>query len=162
MENHGVWDRIYRTVARIPKGRVATYGQIARAQEASVNPRIVGYALAALDETSNIPWHRVIRSDGSIAPRGNASGFASMQRLLLEAEGLVLSDAGRVDLAKHRVSLSDLLAADAPRKHGASFHHAQARPITWITGFGGYSTSNHDPRPRGACESPEGRLLMIT
>ncbi|MCH9674219.1 MAG: MGMT family protein [Gammaproteobacteria bacterium] len=62
---------IYRVVARIPRGRVATYGQIATYLE-RCTPRQVGYALARADDTVDIPWHRVINHRGEVSLSGTS------------------------------------------------------------------------------------------
>jgi methylated-DNA-protein-cysteine methyltransferase related protein len=92
------YSRIYRTVRRIPRGRVATYGQIARLSGFPGHARLVGYALHHLrDETDRtVPWHRVINAQGRIS-LGEFDG-ADLQRQLLLAEGVVFDSHRRVDL----------------------------------------------------------------
>jgi methylated-DNA-protein-cysteine methyltransferase-like protein len=93
------WSRIYAAVRRIPKGRVATYGQIAALAGLPRQARQVGYALAALRET-RVPWHRVINARGEISPRSDP-GPGELQRALLEREGVRFEANGRVALAAH-------------------------------------------------------------
>jgi methylated-DNA-protein-cysteine methyltransferase-like protein len=94
------YKRIYDVVKRIPKGRVATYGQIAKISQAS-GPRQTGYALHALPEGYHLPWHRVINSKGEISlPAGSESH--EIQRTLLESEGVEFGKTGRVSLAKYQ------------------------------------------------------------
>jgi methylated-DNA-protein-cysteine methyltransferase related protein len=93
--------RIWSVVRRIPRGRVATYGQIAELAGLDGHARQVGYALHNLPSRSNVPWHRVINAKGEISPR-SAGDSHELQRLLLEAEGVELDLAGRVDLARFR------------------------------------------------------------
>jgi methylated-DNA-protein-cysteine methyltransferase-like protein len=81
----GTYQRIYRVTRRIPRGRVATYGQVARLAGLPGQARLVGYALAALPDGSDVPWHRVVNARGGISPRADA-GWADAQRALLEAE----------------------------------------------------------------------------
>ena len=92
--------RIYRTVRRIPRGRVATYGQIARLAGFPNHARLVGYALHALrgavDKT--VPWHRVINARGEIS-LGEFSG-ADLQRRLLKSEGIIFDRRRRIDLER--------------------------------------------------------------
>lgn len=88
------YQRIYAAVRRIPRGKVASYGQIARLV-GRCTPRMVGYAMAAVTEDS-IPWHRVINSQGKISPRRGGDGEA-VQRALLEAEGVMFDGRDRVD-----------------------------------------------------------------
>ena len=90
---------IYEVVARIPRGRVATYGQVATLAGMRGHARQVGYALHDLPTGSAVPWHRVINARGEISDRSSGS---TDQRERLEAEGVVFGSAGRVDLARYR------------------------------------------------------------
>lgn len=92
--------RIYRVVAAIPEGRVATYGQVALLAGLPRRARLVGRALAALDAGSDVPWHRVINSQGRISSR-DGSPYEHFQRLMLEEEGVELDPRGRIDLVRH-------------------------------------------------------------
>jgi methylated-DNA-protein-cysteine methyltransferase related protein len=92
------FDLIYDLVRMIPEGRVASYGQIAHCSD-RCTPRMVGFAMAAVPHDSDIPWHRVINSKGMISLRSGGDG-ASIQRVLLEAEGIWFDNKGRVDLAE--------------------------------------------------------------
>jgi len=91
---------IWRTVRRIPKGRVATYGQVARAAGLSGQARLVGYAMHALPDGSSVPWHRVLNVRGRIS-LPEADGQAAVQRALLESEGVLFRN-GAVDLVRFR------------------------------------------------------------
>ena len=91
------YDPIYSVVRRIPKGRVATYGQVASLAGLSGHARQVGYALHALREGTPTPWHRVVNATGGISPRATPGGEL-VQRLLLEREGVRLDARGRVSL----------------------------------------------------------------
>jgi methylated-DNA-protein-cysteine methyltransferase-like protein len=83
----GLHERIWKTVRRIPKGRVATYGQIARVAGLRSHARLVGYALHSLPPGFPVPWHRVINAKGRISlPERNR--HRQLQRKLLEAEGI--------------------------------------------------------------------------
>jgi methylated-DNA-protein-cysteine methyltransferase-like protein len=93
--------RIYKVIARIPRGRVATYGQIASLAGLGGHARQVGYALSSLPAGSGVPWHRVINAKGEVSLRSE-KGFDNEQRRLLEAEGVAFDDRGRVPLAKFR------------------------------------------------------------
>ena len=84
-------------VSRIPKGSIATYGQIAMLISFPRNARQVGFALAALENDSSTPWHRVINAKGKISPRG-LDGCDDYQRLLLEEEGVIFDDKYRISL----------------------------------------------------------------
>ena len=100
------WEPIYRVVRRIPRGLVATYGQVAALAGRPGHARQVGYALSALPAGSDVPWQRVINARGEVSerspmagPSGSREGY---QRHLLEEEGVVFTLAGRIDLARHR------------------------------------------------------------
>lgn len=93
-------EQIYSVVRSIPKGYVATYGQIAALAGFPRHARQVGYALAALADDS-VPWHRVINSQGLISERARP-GAAEWQRLLLEDEGITFDHRGRVPLKTYQ------------------------------------------------------------
>ncbi len=96
--NGSLHERIWGAVRRIPAGRVATYGQIARLLGLGRSARLVGYALHSLPPGMPVPWHRVINARGSISfPPG--SPLFSRQRELLAREGIPLAQ-GRVDLSR--------------------------------------------------------------
>jgi len=89
------WSTIYAAVRRIPKGRVASYGQVAEAAGLEGHARQVGYALHALPAKSGVPWHRVVNARGEISPRSGGDSH-ELQRLLLEAEGVEFDERGRI------------------------------------------------------------------
>ena len=89
--------RIYEVIRRIPRGRVATYGQIAVLAGLAGHARQVGYALAALPDTTALPWHRVINARGEVSRR-RKPGAELSQRMLLEREGVLFDARGRVKL----------------------------------------------------------------
>ena len=93
--------RIYDAVRRIPRGRVSTYGDVAVAAGLPGHARQVGYALAALEPDSDVPWHRVVNAQGRISPRGGDRSVESLQRALLRDEG-VRFRADRIDLKRYR------------------------------------------------------------
>jgi methylated-DNA-protein-cysteine methyltransferase-like protein len=93
------YSRIYAVVNGIPAGCVATYGQVAALAGLSGHARQVGYALNALPEGHNIPWHRVINAKGQISVRAEF-GHDNLQRLLLEAEGVAFDGKGSVSLER--------------------------------------------------------------
>lgn len=97
MQDTPVYERIYALVRRIPRGRVATYGQVA-ALAGGCTARMVGYALAALPFDTDVPWQRVINRMGKISPRSGGAGGA-LQRQMLEAEDVAFDHTGRVDFA---------------------------------------------------------------
>ena len=92
------YDRIYAAVRKVPRGRVATYGQIARLAGLPGHARQVGYALHALKSSTSVPWQRIINARGMISLGPMRGGMS--QRMLLEGEGVRFDAAGRVSLAK--------------------------------------------------------------
>lgn len=84
----GFRERVYAVVAAIPPGRVMGYGHVGAVLGSPHVARQVGWALAALPVDRDVPWHRVIRSSGEIALRGDPIRGA-LQRRLLEEEGVV-------------------------------------------------------------------------
>ncbi len=100
-EPRGTHARIHAVVRRIPRGRVATYGQVAELAGLPGGARQVGYALHALGAQSSVPWQRVINAKGRVSPR-SVPGFETLQRGLLEREGVVFGTDGRVDLERYR------------------------------------------------------------
>ena len=92
---------IYRVVRRIPRGKVATYGQIAVLVGIPRQARQVGYALHALPRGSDVPWQRVINGKGEVSER-SMPGVEAMQRAVLESEGVVFDTCGCVDLARYQ------------------------------------------------------------
>jgi methylated-DNA-protein-cysteine methyltransferase-like protein len=100
-----VFEKIYRMVLRIPRGRVMTYGQIARLLEDRYSPRLVGWAMHATPQDErNIPWHRVINSHGGISTGRVIIQEPQLQRLMLEAEGVVFDARGNCDLSLYQWS----------------------------------------------------------
>jgi len=91
------YERIYAVVRRIPRGRVATYGQVAQLAGLGGHARQVGYALSSLSENARVPWQRVVNAKGEISVRSEP-GCDSEQRTLLEAEGVKFDDRGRIAL----------------------------------------------------------------
>ena len=95
------YELIWGWVRRIPRGRVATYGQIAELAGLEGHARQVGYALHNLPENSDVPWHRVVNVRGEISPR-SAGDSHELQVLLLNAEGIAIDARGRIDLSRSR------------------------------------------------------------
>ena len=94
------FEKIYAVVKTIPKGKVATYGQVATLAGNPRWSRVVGYALHNNPEPGVIPCHRVVNREGRLAP-SFAFGGEEMQRKLLEAEGIIFELDGRIDLEKY-------------------------------------------------------------
>jgi methylated-DNA-protein-cysteine methyltransferase related protein len=109
------WDPVYRLVKLIPRGRVITYGALARALRLRGGARAAGRAMAATPSGKGIPWHRVLGERGKLLIR---EPYASLQRKLLESEGIALIES-RVDLKRH------LWAPSKPKSS-----HPRKKPIT--------------------------------
>ena len=98
MTDRKLLERIWRAVAAIPRGEVASYGGIARRAGAPRRARLVGHALKVAPASLKLPWHRVLNAQGRISlPAGSKAH--RMQRRLLEEEGVVFRN-GKVDLGK--------------------------------------------------------------
>ncbi len=93
---------IYAIVRQIPPGRVATYGQVADLAGLYGKARLVGYALYRVAPDSDIPWHRVINARGQVSESPVRYGSDHLQRSLLEAEGVIFTANGQIDLAQYR------------------------------------------------------------
>jgi len=93
-----LFSRIQELVRQVPPGRVTSYGRIGRL--AGCSARTVGFSMAALPHGSDVPWQRVINSQGRVSPRADGAGNL-VQRLLLEAEGVRFDALGRVDLDEY-------------------------------------------------------------
>jgi methylated-DNA-protein-cysteine methyltransferase-like protein len=89
--------QVHKVVRRIPPGKVATYGQIAKLLGQPRAARTVGWALRATPEDSAVPWQRVVNAKGCLSFRPGSPGHA-IQQGLLEAEGVVFDEKGRIDL----------------------------------------------------------------
>ena len=94
------FENVYEAVQLIPRGKVATYGQIARMIGAPRSSRAVGYALHANPRPGVIPCHRVVNREGRLAP-AFAFGGPEIQAQLLESEGVEVSEDFTVDLKKY-------------------------------------------------------------
>ena len=104
MSEPGFFARVYAAVRSIPRGRVATYGQVAARVGVPRGARAVGWALRALPAAVRppVPWHRVVGAGGRISPR--AGPGPQEQRRRLRAEGVAFRGAA-VDLRRHAVGL---------------------------------------------------------
>jgi methylated-DNA-protein-cysteine methyltransferase related protein len=92
------YPKIYAVVSRIPRGRVATYGQVARLAGLSGHARLVGYALNALRDESAVPWHRVVNARGQISKRSDGGPAEILQSLRLKRERVRFDDRGLIAL----------------------------------------------------------------
>ena len=92
------YELYYDVIRRVPRGRVATYGTIAREARMPGRARHVGYALAALPDDHDVPWQRVVNAKGEVSRRSAAVGYERLQQVMLEAEGVEFDERGRIDL----------------------------------------------------------------
>ncbi|MBN2085573.1 MAG: MGMT family protein [Anaerolineales bacterium] len=92
-----LYEKIYAIIRKIPRGKVATYGQIARLAGMGSHARLVGYSLHALTSEKRVPWHRVVGAGGKISLDGE--GYAA-QRKILESEGVEFNEKGNIPLAR--------------------------------------------------------------
>jgi len=95
----GTFDEVYRIVARIPAGKVATYGQIAALLGHPRGARTVGWAMHDAPPELDLPCHRVVNARGALSPE-EVFG-PGRQRALLEAEGVTFKRNGCIDLEQH-------------------------------------------------------------
>ena len=92
-----LFDLIYAAIRQIPPGRIASYGQISKIV-GRCSAQMIGFALAALRNTPGVPevpWYRVVNSAGRVALTGDMG--SSMQRSLLEQEGVEFNEEGVID-----------------------------------------------------------------
>ncbi|MFL0197211.1 MGMT family protein [Clostridium sp. WILCCON 0269] len=92
------FSKVYELAARIPRGKVATYGQIASILGEPRSARIVGWAMRKAP--SYIPCHRVVKKSGELSP-DYVFGSSDIQRALLKSEGISLSKDGHIDMKKY-------------------------------------------------------------
>jgi len=95
------YQKIYAVVSRIPRGRVATYGQVAALAGLPRQARLVGYALNVLPDKTEVPWHRVVNAAGKISIRGSGLGHEDLQAQMLRREGVRFLG-GAIPLARYR------------------------------------------------------------
>jgi methylated-DNA-protein-cysteine methyltransferase related protein len=99
MKSFQEYDLIYSIIVMVPKGRVATYGQVAELAGLYGHARQVGYALRVLPEDSGVPWHRIVNARGEVSRRFDPEAELE-QRRLLEEEGIEFNHNSRLPLAK--------------------------------------------------------------
>lgn len=97
MDKKGTFERVYEIVRQIPRGRVTTYGTIARLMGNPRMSRVVGYALHVNPEPGVIPCHRVVNRFGGLSP-AFVFGGENRQRTLLAEEGVTFDAAGNVEM----------------------------------------------------------------
>ncbi len=101
MSSNNFFERVWLLVAKIPKGKVATYGQLAYLLDSPSAARTVGWAMHSTPENLDIPWHRVINSKGRIS-LDCGEHDPNLQRVLLEQDGVVFDERGCVDLSTYQ------------------------------------------------------------
>ena len=92
-----LYQQIYSLVRQVPSGYVTTYARVG--QSIGCTARTVGFAMAALPPGSDVPWQRVINSQGKVSPRCDGEGNLLQADLLL-AEGVCFDEKGRIDLQR--------------------------------------------------------------
>lgn len=95
------FERVYNVVLEIPRGKVLSYGDVARLAGSPRSARQVGWALHVNPRPGEIPCHRVVFKDGTVSS-GFAFGGPQVQRAMLEAEGVEFSGDGSIDMSKFR------------------------------------------------------------
>ena len=95
MPRLSAYDKIYGAVRKIPRGRVASYGEIAKRAGLPGRARQVGYAMHALQPGTRVPWHRVVNAERKVSRR-RIPGAELTQRMLLEREGVRFGPGGRI------------------------------------------------------------------
>ncbi len=102
LQGHEAVEAICAVIRRIPRGWVATYGQVAAMAGLPRRARLVGRVLLHLDPGTRIPWHRVVNAKGEVSYSLSRNGGDAVQRHLLEKEGLRFDDRNRLDLERCR------------------------------------------------------------
>jgi methylated-DNA-protein-cysteine methyltransferase related protein len=104
------YDQVYAIVCRIPKGKVLTYGLISNLINSRLSAQGVGWAMQALAKNpnkpgkynaTNVPWHRVINSQGKLSTHKNPNILPGLQKKLLEKEGIKFDSEEKMDLPSH-------------------------------------------------------------
>jgi methylated-DNA-protein-cysteine methyltransferase related protein len=117
------WDPVYQVVKQIPRGRVLSYGVLAKILRLPGGARSAGRAMAATPSGSGIPWHRVLGEGGKILIR---EPYASLQKKLLESEGVTVVES-RVNLKQHLWSPATKTATK-PKPKSAKQKSAREKP----------------------------------
>jgi methylated-DNA-protein-cysteine methyltransferase-like protein len=117
------WELVYQLVKKIPRGRVTTYGELAKRLRIPGGARVVGYAMAGCPSGRGIPWHRVVGAGGRLIIR---EPFGSLQRKLLESEGVQIEGA-RIDMKLYALAPSKKRSVDQRKKKTAKSRRAPRR-----------------------------------
>jgi len=131
------FDPVYKLVKQIPRGRVLTYGALARALRLPGGARTAGRAMAATPRGKGIPWHRVLGANGKILIR---EPYASLQKKLLESEGVSVIEC-RINLKRHLWTPPRKKLSARRKAHGSFSRRSVANQA-------GNSRSDRDPRQR--------------
>ncbi|MBW4553756.1 MAG: MGMT family protein [Aphanocapsa sp. GSE-SYN-MK-11-07L] len=107
MAERSGYEQIYRVVCQIPRGQVATYGQVAALAGIPRHARQVGYALYQVAPSSDIPWQRVVNAQGKISYSPFREGNDDFQQQLLIDEGVVFDPDGKIDLQEYQWQPTD-------------------------------------------------------
>jgi methylated-DNA-protein-cysteine methyltransferase related protein len=100
-------DRVIAVVQKVPYGKVVSYGQVAAYVGAPRAARQVGWILRGIDNEVSFPWWRVVNNAGKISIKGNFNADKSLQRKLLESEGIVVLENFTLDIAHYRFMPTD-------------------------------------------------------
>lgn len=100
MAKKGFYQKVYNVVKKIPYGKVASYGMIARAIGAPGAAKLVGYALHSLPTETDVPWHRVVSAKGLISLY-KLGILGEIQREMLEREGIVVNEFEQIDMERY-------------------------------------------------------------
>ena len=92
-----IFARVHALVAKIPRGKVATYGQLSNLIDNRLSPVGIGWALRA--GGPNLPWHRVVNGSGGLSTESETPG---RQRTLLKSEGIHFLADGKIDMERHQ------------------------------------------------------------
>jgi len=96
----GFFSKVYEIVARIPEGKVATYGGIGKMLGYPRGAKVVGWAMRSAPEGLNLPCHRVVKATGELSP-SYVFGDSEIQRAMLAAEGITFREDGTIDMERH-------------------------------------------------------------
>jgi methylated-DNA-protein-cysteine methyltransferase-like protein len=111
-----LWDPVYKLVKQIPRGRVLSYGAVAKALRLKGGARSAGRAMSATPQGKGIPWHRVLNAAGKIVIR---EPYAGLQRKLLESEG--------IEVVENRVKMKTYLWTPPHRTHKSTKEKPSAK-----------------------------------
>jgi len=102
-KNNGVFERIRKIVGRVPKGKVLTYGDVAKLAGIN-NPKLVGWAMRG-NQDPMVPCHRVVKKDGFLAEGYSLGGYKEQKRRL-KKEGIKFILENQLDISKHRAKIN--------------------------------------------------------